>query len=797
MADKTSFWNFIKNNRIEIPIIQRDYAQGRKGKEYLRKSFLSDLKKALDNEPPFKDTELKLDFVYGSTENRKLNPLDGQQRLTTLWLLHWYIALRAGLLYRACPVLIKFSYETRISSREFCEKLCEPKNFESFSVDEGIVDYITNQTWFYSAWKQDPTIQAMLRMLSGTRIYDKNGEDIVDGIEEIFRYTRQPKFNYYWWILCSDKSPIKFYHLALKDFGLSDDLYIKMNARGKQLTDFENFKADLIGYITRQSEEESLEESQQKEWKELIHPKDGIPIKIDTKWTDFFWENKSKENRIDEIYFAFINRFFLNELICQKDGNNKYVFTAKQLEEGNSVFSYLYGSESDDTKIEYVGIEKYKDIPLLFLKNLSNTLNRVPSDFNLSSFNPKWVEQDFQYIPIYNESSISSLEQKDRIAFHAITKYLQMGTFDAVSFRQWMRVVWNIVENAGVNSISSMIGVMRLIDELSIHSHEVYSFLDSQKSGKTITSNAAQEQFNQEINKAVQILHGEPRSDGKTWEKIIKEAEQFAFFKGSISFLFQDGDGHPKWTDFDTKWENAKKYFDTDGVKDDDNNNVKYKTDAILLKAVLYHVNDFWKYIEYQKFVFDNKGETWKSNILLEQGWEKAVHKIMMNDLSIQVRDDDCLMYKNLYNSNLLKYVAAQQTNSRINWIHGHRALYPPRYEGILLDDDNNNFYRNSILFALLSDHLITSNQKIECCDFFKGWDVNFYYIKDGSHVEFQWNTDNHVYLVEEGKWVIRDDKIEEKYDKYYCFDASMIKEKVGFRQNLDDLIELVSKDKS
>lgn len=567
MADKTSFWNFIKNNHIEIPIIQRDYAQGRKGKEYLRKSFLSDLKKALDNEPPFKDTELKLDFVYGSTENRKLNPLDGQQRLTTLWLLHWYIALRAGFLYRACPVLIKFSYETRISSREFCEKLCEPKNFESFSVDEGIVDYITNQTWFYSAWKQDPTIQAMLRMLSGTRIYDKNGEDIVDGIEEIFHCTRQPKFNKYWWSLCSEKSPINFYHLALKDFGLSDDLYIKMNARGKQLTSFENFKADLIGYITRQSEEESFEEGQQKEWKELIHPKDGIPIKIDTKWTDIFWENKSKDNRIDEIYFAFINRFFLNELVCQKDGNNKYVFTAKELEEGNSVFSYLYGSESDDTKIEYVGIEKYKDIPLIFLKNLSNTLNRVPSDINLSSFNPTWVGQDFQYIPIYKDSSISSMGRKDRIVFHAISKYIQDGAFDAVSFRQWLRVVWNIVENAGVNSISSMIGVMRLIDELSIHSHEVYSFLDSQKHGKTITSNAAQDQLNQEINKAVQILHGEQRADNSPWENVIVRAEQHAFFKGSIHFLFQDANGVARWKElFDTKWRKTEELFCGNGL---------------------------------------------------------------------------------------------------------------------------------------------------------------------------------------------------------------------------------------
>lgn len=86
-----SFWNFLKENTIEIPIIQRDYAQGRLGKETLRKNFLRDLKNALD-----KGETIKLDFVYGSTENDILNPLDGQQRLTTLWLLHWYIALRAG-----------------------------------------------------------------------------------------------------------------------------------------------------------------------------------------------------------------------------------------------------------------------------------------------------------------------------------------------------------------------------------------------------------------------------------------------------------------------------------------------------------------------------------------------------------------------------------------------------------------------------------------------------------------------------------------------------------------------------
>lgn len=264
-----SFWNFLKENTIEIPIIQRDYAQGRLGKETLRKNFLRDLKNALD-----KGETIKLDFVYGSTENDILNPLDGQQRLTTLWLLHWYIALRAGELSEDnCMIFRKFTYETRISSREFCQNLCVPEYFQNFD-GKDIVCFITKQTWFYSAWKQDPTIQSMLRMLGGTKIVDKKGEDIVDGIEEIFQGTSEDGFKLYWENITT-KEVIVFYHLPLEDFGLSDDLYIKMNARGKQLTSFENFKADLIGYITKQAEDDP-------EWKELLDAKNGIPIMLDT-----------------------------------------------------------------------------------------------------------------------------------------------------------------------------------------------------------------------------------------------------------------------------------------------------------------------------------------------------------------------------------------------------------------------------------------------------------------------------------------------------------------------------------
>ncbi len=811
-AKEFSFWKFIQENEIEIPIIQRDYAHGREGKESLRKNFLADLKKALDNEKPYNNKVMKLDFVYGSIEHQKMNPLDGQQRLTTLWLLHWFIALRAGKLGEVAKTLNRFSYETRISSREFCNNLCYSEHFTGFN-GKDIVGFIAKQTWFYSAWKQDPTIQSMLRMLGGTKITNKKGEDIIDGIEELFDETKD--FEGYWTKLTSDNPPIVFYHLPLKDFGLSDDLYIKMNARGKQLTSFENFKADLVSYITEQSESELLDEEMQNKWRTLLNETDGIPIKMDTTWTDIFWRNMSEDSKIDEIYFAFLNRFFWDKLFMYKKDDGKYVLDIGKGDESstqeneNLSYKYLNNSEAGqnvyDTTIAYKELDVYKffnsEIPYTVFEDLQKILDR-----NTEIPICEW-DDSFNFIPEYEKDNngdcvditdnngekirkVTYLNQVHRVVFHAVCKYLIDGNADKNSLKQWMRVVWNLVsgedsQRPQIRSTSAMRSAMEFIDRLD--SHDVYNSLD--KFNDSLSDSAFDRRCKEEIAKAKQILYGKPRSDGESWEDVIIEAEKTAFFKGAIRFLFQDANGHPNWDDFDIKWMNAKKYFDADGVKDDENSGVHYKTDAILLKAVLFHVKDFWSYIECHKFVFDNKGNTWKSNILLEQGWELAVHKIMMNDHHVIERNDDCLMYKDLYNSNLLNYVAMHQINSRINWIHGHRALYPPRYEGILLDDDKNGFYRNRILFGLLTDNLIKTNHKIECCDFFKGWDVNFYYIKDEKQFEFQWNTDNHVYLIENGKWVVKDNTTDEKYEKYLCFDVSTIKEKDVFLSELNNLI--------
>ena len=161
--------NFGKNNQVSlklekivIPKIQRDYAQGRTNSEIsrVRSKFLDALYKAVTEKP------ITLDFIYGDIDSKGvMTPLDGQQRLTTLFLLHWYACKK----YKAAnpssqddfSFLEKFSYETRYSARDFCKYLIkfEPSFNEILSKD------IINQSWFPLSWKNDPTISAMLVML--------------------------------------------------------------------------------------------------------------------------------------------------------------------------------------------------------------------------------------------------------------------------------------------------------------------------------------------------------------------------------------------------------------------------------------------------------------------------------------------------------------------------------------------------------------------------------------------------------------------------------------------------------
>lgn len=90
-GERLSFFKLFsqKNYKLIIPIIQRDYAQGRTNDDTneVRNEFLDALYSYLEENRTNRD----LDFVYGTLQcdegddHIHFIPLDGQQRLTTLF----------------------------------------------------------------------------------------------------------------------------------------------------------------------------------------------------------------------------------------------------------------------------------------------------------------------------------------------------------------------------------------------------------------------------------------------------------------------------------------------------------------------------------------------------------------------------------------------------------------------------------------------------------------------------------------------------------------------------------------
>lgn len=795
-----SFWHFIQEHTVEIPIIQRDYAQGRLGEEYLRYNFLINLKQALDDYLPNEKKVLILDFVYGSQnkDNPKSYPLDGQQRLTTLWLFHWYIALKAGNLEKACDTLKKFSYETRISSREFCQELCNYSHFQNYDDSESIVDFITSRTWFYSFWKQDPTIQAMLRMIGGTRICNKYDIDIVDGLEELFQETSSEKFKCYWEALTSDAAPIVFYYLPLENFGLTDDLYVKMNARGKQLSSFENFKADFIGHIKEQAKE--CDGRDCSEWNTLLDPKQGIPIRLDTTWLDIFWKHPANNEEFDKSYFAFFNRYFLNCAIIYYDEPEKLGIWK------------LYGEKSDDSSLSYDnGFHIYSSIledrGLAILCNIKKLFDNLTKIENVNEYLPRWFKK-FDFIPTYNGESISTLTQPQRVAFFGICKYLEScSDFNETHFKRWMRVVCNLVENTTIDTVDAMIGRIKLINELSTYIANIYEYLSSDEI--EIQSKASPEQLGEEIEKAKQILKPQeaklPEKPNDwdedkewNWETAIIEAENFAFFKGAIRFLFKDVNSNNDWTYFAIKFSNSKLIFNSDGLTSGYTKCAK--ANRIILSYCDQWLQQIESYTHHNKYIFGLSSQLWKDNILLKRGIEdnsllyaNAIHHLLLGDsinTLLQLKDPDKyrnIAFEKLVNTNIIEWGQNQKNPDKyyVRWTYDGLCLYPSS-EGVILTMPKRDFLLNS----LLSDNIITlvNGKELDIIPqkMFWGWNIKFQYVKYGMQYLFQWQHWNWIDMYDGDKRLYEDESLK-SYE--LTFNGDDIKDEADLIEKMDQCI--------
>ena len=778
-SKKISFWNLLESKRIIIPIIQRDYAQGRKGKEFLRERFLGQLFDALQEDA----NPLVLDFVYGSVEEDTLYPLDGQQRLTTLWLLHWFLALCTGTLEKDKGVLQRFSYETRVSSRTFCHKLCDIT--ESYKpANHGIRSFIRNQRWYYSAYDQDPTIQSMLRMLDGTDIKDSNKIDITDGIEEYYierGFSKEKTLKLWERLKDAENAPIRFYLLNMEDknMPLTDDLYIKMNARGKILTDLENFKADLLKYKLG-DREYLIPENNVNE--------DSFSVLMDTKWTDIFWRYRSGEYHIDEIYMSFLNRFFLNWHIANTTSKPEEITVS-------NLYKMLSIADKKGNKIDchYQSITIYE--PILkreCINALTICLNKLCylyEKFNEQTieklFLPYWTSSEeetsnepFYFVPHYKTNNMpTTLNFSQQIVYQAICTYLT--TYSEVNIeklKEWMHFVWNIVENSFIDKEQSIRAIRffgKNINELPKledvvmpvnASDDITTYLAGLDESQ-IKDIFGRRQLLEEIAKAKQI---KKCSD---WKEKIYAAEDFAFFKGAIAFLFNNEDGKTDWNCFDTKMETVKMLFDKNGVQ------TEKRVEAL---HTLYSYCDNWDtQFWWDAKIFNCSANTWKENILTkvntsnEYIYSKPVHHLLMGDSPSEETKSDRRL-RLLANETLVKFlVKKNEYNKRNLYIRNpHDVLYYCGYKhGVMLSYTIRDTYLNQLLDAGIIE-LTDGNKRIKGTGLFWGeFDINFIYRQ---HLHLQWYRQGNIYLMTKD-WnynrrpiVLENEQGDKK--QYYCF---------------------------
>ena len=316
--NKTNLLAFLTDKNVRIPQLQRDYVQGSDKAKEIRDLFICDLVETLSADTPeAKQKTLHLDFIYGSTyeeapasglhphwkegelhfdtpnsddnEPRKVFlPLDGQQRLTSLWLLHWMLCPETEA-DAAKKLLSHFSYATRSSSRRFCAALVAhigdgelKQQLKTNKAKSALME----ASWFLPAWQKDPTVNSMIEMLVaiGTRLGEVDTAPLWKRLQE---------------------GAITFTVIEIQsnEFRLTDELYIKMNNRGRMLTDWECDKAkaiECLGEVVFTEENAGLWESLQANEQEKT-PADYFSFRVDGRWQDFFWHlSRGEESPLED-----------------------------------------------------------------------------------------------------------------------------------------------------------------------------------------------------------------------------------------------------------------------------------------------------------------------------------------------------------------------------------------------------------------------------------------------------------------------------------------------------------------
>ncbi len=496
--ERMSFLQLADKYDIIIPVIQRDYAQGRLD-EYVtevRENFVRNLIAYLKDES---NSIHDLDFVYGTVNKSSIGidefiPLDGQQRLTTLFLLHLYIAGRCGHFedfssrMKSKGNAYKFSYRTRNSSTMFCQKLLskydvrilnqETHNevtvntdiFEQLNKTEDyrqqadnqpkishISETIKDQGWFHQSWLQDPTIAGMLAMLAEIDYQFLNTTDS-GFVDEAYKRVFEVKDNY---------QPITFQLMPLNGYSRTDDLYIKLNARGIHLTDFENFKA-RIEDLMKMDCMDCTQDFQQK---------------VDGKWNDFLWKVRGSADNTDQsmenLFRNFIAMCYRTE---EKDKIDDRLGYLLELNGKKMRFTYYRYCE---LKVMHRRDEVIEQKKLDAEKNMIQKVINFFDIFCTEATTPenskcKWLRAcNF----IHQRNIDTNASYSNRLRLYAYLQYHNVHqSIDLDDLNQWMRLIRNLDDATDKDKAELFYQALVSIDDMleNIGNNKIQNWLATQ-----------------------------------------------------------------------------------------------------------------------------------------------------------------------------------------------------------------------------------------------------------------------------------------------------------------------------
>lgn len=691
-----NLFTLLSRYRVVIPGIQRHYVQGANNPkaESVRKQFIKEIFTAIEK----KQNEFNLHFIYGPINTNgedSFVPVDGQQRLTTLWLIARYAVEKAESSDRKdlLRLLSRFTYEDRINAKRFCQALtCEDSRW---NITQDPNPNILCQDWFVDYWKEDETVASMIRMLSTIHEEWNKHQDSITAED----------------ILEAIASKIRF-ELKIDAFG--DDIYMKMNARGLQLTQWENFKGKFS---------EDLREDKKEWW-----------VKEMEELSNRFFTCSDEQHELpDNAFFALYARIMAYE--ARKPG----------VDCGNSIKQLAAYTHNHNTWSQI-------ELPFVPYSDFSGIINNESIAPTVPATCVKMIKtvlDNFkEIVPYFGDNKLFDTffhpQNRNELDFtlccYEYFKKFVNEDVDTNNFLKALRLMWNILENVDRQYENPDYRVELVKKFIDLGDQTLYS---PQIKKKIIDSNAdAPEQAKEEAEKAIQMDRND-QSMPSYWNDAIEKAEECAFFHGSIRFLYRNSNGETTWENFATKLSNCMDLFTKDGLSEDK----KVKANQVLIS----HCKDWKKLI--RKPVFDTDKESWKQ-VLTDVNLSEYVNGLLLSPNEIADSHDDIIQL--LIDNDIWKNLINENPGYELEWKANSSSLWLNRYPKLTLKLTRNN--REDILDAFIGESKVTFDapeekryRTIKGKNYYFAVPMCFEYKYKGKEYHFAWQTWGYIDMYDNG----------------------------------------------